>query len=190
MAETVAAHPGPRSMTPGHPHQARLSDRTPFFDHLRRSIERNDGVVGGLAVLSVTPDPLTFADGYGSWERRQEICLVAAGWIVGCLHYSDLVTRTTTDQFLVLAEGVGVEGAIELAERLRAAVRWPETSGGEALWVTASIGIAFQEPHATVEQLHDNATLAMHSARSQGGDRYQLYGEWLREAATTTIRVG
>jgi hypothetical protein len=177
MAEALAT---PRILTPAPRHHNRLTSLGGFFEHLRRSIDRNSGVIGGVAVLSVSPDPLTFADSSDWWQRRQEICWVAVGRIVGCLHYSDLVTRVSTDQFLVLSEGVGgVEGAAQLAERLRTTVRWPERSSDEERWVTASIGIAFAEEVVTPDGLTDHATTAMQSARVSGGDRYQFYGPWL-----------
>ncbi len=183
MADVLAA---PRILTSAPRHHDRLTSPAVFLEQLGRSIDRNDGVAGAIAVLSLAPDPLTFTDGSGSWQGRQEICWVAAGRIVGCLHYSDLVTRLSTDRFLVLSEGVGgVDGAAQLAERLRTAVRWPERSGGEERWVTASIGIALAEGCITPEQLADHAATAMQSAQATGGDRYQFFGGWLHATRDT-----
>jgi GGDEF domain-containing protein len=47
--------------------------------------------------------------------------------------------------------------------------------------VTASIGIALQGSFTSAEQLLINADIAMYTARSGGGDRYQVFQEWMRE---------
>lgn len=140
-------------------------------------------------MLAVAPDPLALARPDDAWGIREEIGLVAAGRLVGCLHYTASVTRLTGDEFLVLAEGIGgATRAGALAEQILEAVRRPEMMPGEKP-VTASIGIAFQEAGVTADLLEHNATLAMHSSRSRGGDRYRIYGDDTDEAALATARV-
>jgi GGDEF domain-containing protein len=190
MTEAAIAEPGSRSMDRDHRPRSRLVDRTLFSDHLQRAVRRNAGVPGGLAVLAVAPDPRIFATTEDTSGVRAEVSVVTAGRLVGCLHYSSFVTRVASDEFLVLAEGIGgVERALVLAEQLLAAIRRPEMTGGEAP-VTASIGIAFQVPGATSEQLQNNAAVAMYSARSEGGDRCQVYDERAPEPAPTASGLG
>jgi GGDEF domain-containing protein len=139
---------------------------------------RNEGIDGGLAVLAVTLDPFILASVSDAWERQEDIRLVSAGRLVGCLHRSCPATRITGDQFLILAEGTGgLDGATFLAQQLLMAVRWPEMLQAGERCVTASIGIAFQEPRVFVELLRNRADMAMYSARSNGGDRYEVYVE-------------
>jgi len=86
MPDAVTDHPGPVPLT-GRQHQSRLLDRGLFLGQLRRAVIRNEGIRGGLALLAVTPDPLTSEHTNGAWEMREEICLLTAGRLVGCLHY-------------------------------------------------------------------------------------------------------
>ena len=72
---------------------------------------------GGLALLAVAPDPLTCEHSNVTWEMREEICLLTAGRLVGCLHYSYPTTRVARDEFLVLAEGIGAAGRRRLSGR-------------------------------------------------------------------------
>jgi diguanylate cyclase (GGDEF)-like protein len=167
-----------------------LLDRTDFFDQLRRAMARNEGVRDGLAILAVSLDPFILASTSDAWDRQEDIRLVSAGRLVGCLHRSSPATRISGDQFLVLAEGTGgVDGATFLAEQLLMAVRWPEMLQAEARCVTASIGVAFQEPHTSVELLQNRADMAMYSARGNGGNRYEVYLE-SRLAAADASRTG
>jgi len=191
MPETVAGLPGPRPFG-GRAHRLpRLVDRATFFGQLRRAVIRNDGIRAGLALLSITPDPLDPGAAGGAWEIRQEVCLLTAGRLVGCLHYSYPASRVASDEFLVLAEGVGtVAGAVDLAEQILLAVRRPEMMRSGEDSVTASVGIAMQEPRSSAEQLQNNAAAAMYLARTGGGDRYQVYGEWMGEADVAPTRAG
>ena len=171
--------------------RARLLDRNSFFEQLRRAVIRNEGIPGGLALLAVAPDPITFEHTNGSWEMREEICLITAGRLVGCLHYSHSTTRVAGDEFLVLAEGIGtVDGAVGLAEQILLAVRRPEIVRPGEKSATASVGIAMQEPRTSAEQLQNNAAAAMYLARTGGGNRRQVYGEWMKEADVVASRAG
>ncbi len=186
MTEGVTDEPGPHPMSRDPRARTRLVDRGRFAGHLGRAVRRNAGVPGGLAVLAVSADPHTLGPGDDISAARAEVTLVTAGRLVGCLHYSSFVTRVDSDEFLVLAEGIGgVERATVLADQVLAAIRRPETAGHEPP-VTASIGIAFQAPGATAEQLQNNAAVAMYAARSEGGDRYRVHEERTKVAARAT----
>ena len=110
------------------------------------------------------------------------VLLITAGRLVGCLHYSYATTRVASGEFVVVAEGIGtLGGAVDLAEQILFAVRQPEMvrAGGQP--VTASVGLAMQEPSASAEQLQNNASVAMYLARTGGGNRYQVYGDWVSQ---------
>jgi diguanylate cyclase (GGDEF)-like protein len=147
---------------------------------------RNEDIAGGVALLVMALDPFTVAGPCDAWAMREEICTVAAGRLIGCLHYSSVTGRIAGDEFLVLTEGIrDVGDAIELSEQILMAVRWPEPHVEENA-VTASIGIALQEDHIMAEQMLINADIAMYSARRSGGNRHQVFEEWMRDTALTT----
>ena len=156
----------------------RLLDRPMFFDRLQRAMVRNQGAGGGLALLVMKLDPFVVADSGSAWDRREEVHMVSAGRLIGCLHHTCVTGRIAGDEFAVLAEGIcDLRRATELAEQMLMCVRWPEDR------VSASIGIALQGSRRSAEQVMIDADIAMFSARSGGGDRYQVYQEWMRETA-------
>jgi GGDEF domain-containing protein len=122
-------------------------------------------------------DPFAVAESGSTGDRREEVHMVSAGRLIGCLHHACVTGRIASDEFAVLAEGIGdLRRATELAEQMLMCVRWPEDP------VTASVGITVQ-PRPTAEQVMIDGDIAMFSARSGGGDRYQVYQEWMRETA-------
>jgi GGDEF domain-containing protein len=154
-----------------------MLDRRTFFDRLQRAIVRNRGAGGGLALLVMKLDPFAVAESGSSGDRREEVHMISAGRLIGCLHHACVTGRIASDEFAVLAEGIcDLRPATRLAEQMLMCVRWPEDP------VTASIGITLQ-PRATAEQMMIDGDIAMFSARSGGGDRYQVYQEWMRETA-------
>jgi diguanylate cyclase (GGDEF)-like protein len=191
VPEAVADHPDPASEAPPLRLGNRLLDRDTFFDHLRRAMARNEGVGGDLALLVMALDPFVVADASGAWSMHDEVCMVTAGRVIGCLHHSHVTARIAGDEYLVLAEGAGgVGGAVEVSEQILMAVRWPDPHLFEGESVTASIGIALQESRMAAEQLLINADLAMYAAKSDGGNRYQVFEPSVRDAAMTTPLVG
>jgi len=164
--------------------RSRLVERTTFFEQLRRAVDRNQGVAGGLAVVAVALDPFVVTNPGDEWTVRDDVRLVTAGRITGCLHHSHITTRNTSDEFLVLAEGIGdTRRAVDLAEQVRMAVRWPEMLRDESTAVTVSVGIAFPETAMSAEQVYSNAAVAMYAARGAGGDRVHLFGDHDRDLA-------
>jgi GGDEF domain-containing protein len=142
---------------------------------------RNGGDGGGLALLALTVDSCTVADARVTWDRREEVQTVTAGRLVGCLHYTSVVARMAGDEYVVLAEGTGdIPSATGLADQILTSVRWPDPRRVDGS-VTASIGIALQQSFTTAERLLTNADVAMYSARGGGGDRYQVFQEWMCE---------
>jgi diguanylate cyclase (GGDEF)-like protein len=131
-------------------------------------------------------DPFVVSDASDAWAIREEVLTVTAGRFLGCLHHTYVTARIAGDEFLVLTEGIrGVEGAIEIAEQILMAVRGPEPSVFERKSVTASVGIALQEPGVAAEHLLINADIALYSARSEGRNRYEVFEDWMRDTALT-----
>jgi diguanylate cyclase len=86
----------------------------------------------------------------------------------------DRVYRYGGEEFLVSMPQVTVDAAVDVAERLRAAVAAQEIhvgAGGAALQVTASFGVAALEAAPPVEESIDHADKALYQAKSTGRNR-------------------
>jgi len=96
-----------------------------------------------------------------------------------CVRGGDLVARFGGDEFVVLADGVqGPQGAIRMAERIRAQLESPAVVEGREVAMSASIGIALSRRgyRSPEEMLHD-ADRAMYQAKAIGRAGYAVFGE-------------
>jgi predicted signal transduction protein with EAL and GGDEF domain len=95
----------------------------------------------------------------------------------------DTIARFGGDEFVVLCENLPrPEAVVGIADRIAAALDEPFQIGGtEALFITASIGIALTTGKRTsAEALTRDADAAMYRAKEQGRARFQLFDAELR----------
>ncbi|MDM7322876.1 MAG: EAL domain-containing protein [Gammaproteobacteria bacterium] len=107
------------------------------------------------------------------------------------------LARLAADEFAVLLPPeqndptTAAEVALRQAEVLRAALRLPLEVRGESFQISASLGIALYPPQEPVSADHcedvlNQATLAMHTAKTAGGERVEFFeramGERVRNA--------
>lgn len=109
-------------------------------------------------------------DTYGH-DAGDVVLTEMARLVMGLVRECDRLARWGGEEFLVVAPGVGVEGAAELAERLRAAVAgkaFPGVTG-----VTSSFGAAQYRPGEPVETLVKRADAALYRAKEGGRNRVE-----------------
>jgi diguanylate cyclase (GGDEF)-like protein len=85
------------------------------------------------------------------------------------LRAGDSIYRVGGEEFLVMLPGAGHEDALEIAERLRVAVRERRPVG---IGVSLSIGVAVAEPGLVdTDELLSRADAALYAAKAEGRDR-------------------
>jgi diguanylate cyclase (GGDEF)-like protein len=106
----------------------------------------------------------------GTDDVLEELALVLAG----ALREVDSIGRLHGQEFLVVARETGTEGAIRLAERIRATVAGSRFEyDGDVIPITLSVGFAVAEAgvYATLDTITALAGAALDQARSGGGNR-------------------
>ena len=91
----------------------------------------------------------------------------------------DTVTRYGGEEFAVVLPGIGIEGALEIAQRLRMAVSCKEIvhcDGRVLPSVTISVGLCTAIPGQTPEEVIATADEALYRAKEDGRDRVCVSG--------------
>jgi predicted signal transduction protein with EAL and GGDEF domain len=94
------------------------------------------------------------------------------------------------DEFAILIEDAPSHDAVTaVAQRILDTLRPPMRLGTKAVAAAGSIGIAFDEPGTTGEQLLRNADIAMYKAKAQGKDRFEIYEDDMHASVLARIEL-
>lgn len=165
--------------------QLRLAVRDPLTGLYNRRFALNQ-IVGmaeaahmeGMTYAVMIIDLDRFKDVNDQWGHSAgDSVLSAVGdRLLANIRTGDLLARYGGEEFIVALPGAAAEEACLVAERLRHAVQdglYPVT-GGAAVRVTASIGVAIGTPGETVQGVIDRADHMLYTSKSRGRDRVTL----------------
>jgi diguanylate cyclase (GGDEF)-like protein len=143
---------------------------------LERAVARSARAGEPLAVIAVDLDRFKQVnDRYGHGTGDDLLARLAVE-AQSSLRLGDLLCRLGGDEFLVLCPATGVDGALELADRLLAGVRRAGWAVAPEEEVTASLGVAVIPEHAGgPRELVARADDAMYMAKRAGGDQAAAY---------------
>ena len=146
-----------------------IKNHRAFQERLRSDVERSARYGEELSLLLLDVDNFKqYNDAYGHPAGDRVLKTVALLMQQGA-RGSDFTARYGGEEFVVVLPETGRYGAVEAAERLRAAIQtyaWPHCS------VTVSVGVATLRPGEDATQtLIDRADKAMYEAKQQGRNR-------------------
>jgi diguanylate cyclase (GGDEF)-like protein/PAS domain S-box-containing protein len=165
-----------------------LANKALFQDRLEHALARNRLTNSHLAVLFIDLDDFkTVNDSLGHGEGDRLLKRVAAS-LSDCLRPLDTAARLGGDEFAILIEDVASRDDIALlAGRMLESIRSAVPPGKRSSVSAGSIGIAFDEPGITSEQLLRNADIAMYKAKESGKDRFEVYRKEMHAAVLARI---
>ncbi|MBN2346351.1 MAG: diguanylate cyclase [Candidatus Aminicenantes bacterium] len=155
-----------------------LFNRQHFLERLEAEAERAGRYRRPLSLMLIDLDRFKGVNDEYGHLAGDEVLVSAASRIRGVLRKSDFAGRYGGEEFCVALPETGVEGAAELAERLRKAMasRAHSLPGGGSLRVSCSIGVATAGA-AGVADLLARADAALYAAKSAGRDRVHVAAE-------------
>lgn len=154
-----------------------LPNRSLFMDRVERglALARRHGTL--LALLFIDLDkfkPINDQWGHAVGDLvLQEVALR----MQGCVRASDTVSRVGGDEFVVLLLNLAnAQDALQVAEKIRMALREPMQIDGKTLSVSSCIGVAMYPEHGqTQTELSRQADAAMYEAKERGRDCVVLF---------------
>ncbi|MDO9354038.1 MAG: diguanylate cyclase [Solirubrobacteraceae bacterium] len=151
-----------------------LPNRRAVQDTLARMVSQASRSVQPLAAITIDLDRFKDINDRFGHETGDAVLAHAASLLREGVRSSDFCGRLGGEEFLVLAPDTGVRGAVDLAEKLRAALQREPVAGLDRD-VTASFGIAVLPDHAGGgEVLMRLSDRALYTAKSLGRNRVEV----------------
>jgi diguanylate cyclase (GGDEF)-like protein len=153
-----------------------LASRAVFMDQLAHELAMAAHKHSRLAALFVDLDRFKTVNDSLGHAAGDDLLVTVAERLQSCLRPVDTAARLGGDEFALLLHDVTVAQAEAVATRILETLHAPFVLNGHRVFVTASIGIAFNNDFETVgDTLIRNADLAMYQAKKNGTGGYEIY---------------
>lgn len=157
----------------------RLPNRALFKDRLNISIAQAKRSKNHVAVMFLDLDRFKVVNDTLGHAMGDRLLQSVAQRLEGCVRKGDTLSRFGGDEFTLLLPSISSpEDARTIAKKVISTLKAPFDLGEHEVYVGVSIGIAVY-PNAgnTVDQLIQNADVAMYHVKGRGKDGYQYYNE-------------
>jgi diguanylate cyclase (GGDEF)-like protein/PAS domain S-box-containing protein len=168
-----------------------LPNRSLLMNRLSHSLALQSRDPGTIALIFLDLDNFKLINDSLGHEAGDDLVVTVARRLERVLRTEDTCARFGGDEFIVLCDNLaGEEVAVDLAERILAAIAQPVSLRGHAnTVVTASAGIAIAAPGAEAEALLRDADLAMYRAKEAGRGQYQIFDSEMHHRATQRLTI-
>jgi diguanylate cyclase (GGDEF)-like protein len=167
-----------------------LANRARFMDRLDHALQRAARHGHGLAVLFMDIDDFKSVNDSLGHPAGDRLLVHAGERIRRHLRPGDTAARFGGDEFAVLLEeGVEIENAVLVAERIIEALREPVMLGEKEVFVRSSMGITAAEAGEQPEEILRRADVAMYVAKAQGKGRFVIYEPSMEESIVGRLEL-
>ena len=179
QAQSDIAFNASHDVLTGLPNRALLADR---IEQALSLIERHQL---SLAVLLLNLDNFKLVNDSLGLRTGDRLLEAVAERLKSLVRPGDTVARLGSDEFAMLLPDLAApEDAVEIVEKLLAALAQPYHIDDHTLHITTSIGIAVsREKLPNAMEMVQQADMAMLEAKQSGKNTYQWYGAHLRKEA-------
>ena len=166
-------------------------NRAYFNEKLTDVIEQNIQPLAHInAVLLTDLDEFKYINDSFNHEIGDKFLVAFGQRLKHCLRANDLVARLGGDEFSVLLENISSRSeAIQVAQRIQYEMRTPFETGGQKIFMTVSIGIAFTENDMRPEDLMRNADMALYHAKANGKARYEIFDHTMHSLSMNRLQL-
>jgi diguanylate cyclase (GGDEF)-like protein len=168
-----------------------LPNRMLFGDRLARALAHARRNELPVAVIVVDLDRFKEVNDSLGHAAGDELLREVAQRMRACVRDEDTVARLGGDEFaLLLPHLSGIEGAVQVARRVLAALAVPVELGGQPVVVSPSIGISlFPDDGDDADDIVEGADAAMYRAKEQGRNTFEIFSPALRTEANERLAL-
>jgi diguanylate cyclase (GGDEF)-like protein/PAS domain S-box-containing protein len=174
-----------------------LPSRALFLEQLRRAFSRTERQSEYLlAVLFLDCDRFKVVNDSLGHAIGDRLLQEVAQRLEASLRPGDVVARLGGDEFAILLENLqSPQDAEHIAIRINQALTRPFSLMGHTVYISGSIGIAFNIPHfdrryaQNPEDLLRDADTAMYRAKAAGKSQYAVFEGVMHEQAQRTLQL-
>lgn len=154
-----------------------LPNRNLLHDRLSQALILAGRHQRQLAVLYMDLDHFKNINDSLGHAIGDKLLQVVADRLLGCVRYSDLVSRQGGDEFIILLSEIEhANAALHCAEKIQASLAAPMAIDSHQLYISLSIGISlFPEDGNDLQSLIHNADTAMYHAKTHGRASIQFF---------------
>jgi diguanylate cyclase (GGDEF)-like protein len=151
-----------------------LPNRRALNDTMRLMVAQAGRSVLPLAAIALDLDHFKRVNDLFGHEKGDDVLAAVGRLLADTVRQSDIAARFGGEEFCLLLADTDVDGAVVVAEKLRAAIGALEISGVSGR-ITASFGVASYPVHAADSQtLMRKADRALYAAKEAGRDRVEV----------------
>jgi diguanylate cyclase (GGDEF)-like protein len=151
-----------------------LPNKRAVTDALKRMFAQAATTQAPLALLLLDLDHFKQVNDQRGHPVGDQVLASVGATLRGTLRTRDFAGRNGGEEFAILLPDTGIADALEIAERIRAAIAEISLHGSDVS-VTASIGVAVFPDHASSpDRLERLADAALYLAKRQGRNRIEL----------------
>jgi diguanylate cyclase (GGDEF)-like protein len=152
---------------------------------LEKEVSRADRFSEPLTLVLADLDDFKAVNDEHGHPTGDEVLREFARTLKDCIREIDLAGRWGGEEFAVVLPGTDLDGAVHLAERIRAALadRVTVSPAGDRLFTTASFGVAEWDASRTASDLLAAADAALYEAKRRGKNRVEAAGNVSLEAS-------
>jgi diguanylate cyclase (GGDEF)-like protein len=166
-----------------------LPNRSLVLDRLDQGLARSARTGGRVTVLFADLDRFKVVNDSFGHSAGDGVLLGVSERLRAAVRPHDTVGRLAGDEFVVVCEDLTDREALDVAERVAAAVSEPIMLGGRETVITASIGIAHAEPGTRAEDMLRNSDVAMYGAKERGRSRIELFDAEMRRSMIDRLEM-
>jgi diguanylate cyclase (GGDEF)-like protein len=155
-----------------------LPNRDLLGDRLYENVSQSANPQQLLTVLLVGIDDFTSISHSLGHETANQLLRTVAQRLSSCLSKTDLIANLNQDEFAIARTDIlSFESVIKFSQLILATLAKPLVIEGQQIHLTASVGIVINElsDRHSVDQLLQQAHIALYQAKQQGRSQYQFY---------------